>query len=105
MGKEIHISQIRDEDGFKLPGNMNVQFRNLQSGVEYLKNSADDITIELKGVSKKLGKHTTDLSEITNKVNEIDKSLKDLSKNVSANFIQISKTFDTIIDILKTPKK
>lgn len=102
MSKDVKVIDLIDEDGFRLPGNLNTQFRNLQGGVEYLKDSADNITLELKGVSKKLGKHTTDLSTITEKVNEIDKNLKDLSKVVSENFTKVGETFDTLIKVFES---
>ena len=105
MGKEVNIRDIIDSDGLKLPPNMTAQFRNLQSGVEYLKDSADNITVELKGVSKKLGVHTTDLSVITKKVNEIDYKVNELSKKVSDNFNHTSDAFKTIINILTATSK
>jgi phage-related minor tail protein len=103
MAKEAKIYDFEDVDGYKLPKNISTQFRGLQGGVEYLKTSADNITTELKGVSKKLSKNETDLSAITHKVNEIDKNLKDLSKLVGSNFENIGKTFEVLINAL-TPK-
>ena len=102
MSKDVKVIDLIDEDGLRFPGNLNTQFRNLQGGVEYLKDSADNITLELKGVSKKLSTHTTDLSEITKKVNEIDKNLKDLTKHTITNYTKIGDTFDRVIQILET---
>lgn len=102
MAKDVKVIDLIDEDGYRMPGNLNTQSRNLQGGVEYLKDSADNITVELKTVSKKLGKHTTDLFEITKKVNEIDKNINELAKAVGENFSEISKMFDIVIPIVKS---
>lgn len=101
MGREVHIGDVVDGDGFKFPKNMNTQFRNLQTGVEYLKDSADNITVELKSVGIKLNKHTTDLSDVTAKVNEIDKNLRELSKTISVNFNKTSQAFLALTDIIR----
>jgi len=39
------ILPLKDEEGNYLPKNMRRQFRNVQSGVEYLKIAADDIPL------------------------------------------------------------
>jgi hypothetical protein len=42
------ILPLKDEEGNYLPKNMSTQFRNVQSGIEYLKIAAEDSTNELK---------------------------------------------------------
>lgn len=99
------VIPIIDETGNKLPKNMSKQFRDVQSGIEYLKDAADNITVELKGVTNKLDANTTDLSKISTKVNEIDSNLKKLTKTVGKNFKVISNNFTDVIKLIIEDRK
>lgn len=98
--KEIKLHHLEDADGHKLPPNMSAQFRGLQGGVEYLKDAADNITTELKGVSKKLSKNTTDLSSISAKVNEIERRQIEHMNITKDSFDNLHKIMYKIIDVI-----
>lgn len=102
MGKEIPLHDIVDAEGFRLPKNMSTQFRQVQTGIEYLKGSADNITVELKGVNNKLKANTTDLSEITKKVNSIDNTLKKHLQETKKSFRSLEKTNGALLDLMQT---
>lgn len=99
--KEAKIIPLQDEDGNKLPKNMSKQFRDVQTGIEYLKDAADNISTELKGVNHKLGANTTDLGLITKKVNSIDSNLKNHMKQTKKAFESTEKTTQAILDLIK----
>lgn len=112
MTTDAKIIPLTDEEGFKLPKNMSKQFRDVQSGIEYLKMSADDVVVELKGVNHKLANNTTDLKEITAKVNEIDKRITVLDKKVvhlakvsQKNFESVGTALTGLTDLLKSIAK
>lgn len=92
-----------DETGMKLPKNTSEKFRKVQGGIEYLKHDTEEILIELKTVGKKLNHHTTELSLITSKVNEIEstqkKHLKQTSE-LSKQLQEIKKTTSEIFRII-----
>lgn len=100
METKAKIIPLIDEDGNKLPKNMQTQFRNVQSGIEYLKESADDITVELKGVNKKLAINTTDLGLITKKVTEIEKRQVEHMKITKKSFDRVEKLTQTMLEIV-----
>jgi septal ring factor EnvC (AmiA/AmiB activator) len=98
-----------DETGMKLPKNMSEQFRRVQGGIEYLKQDTEDILVELKTVGKKLYNHTTDLSLITSKVNQIESTQKkhlkqtvDLSKQLQEIKKTTSEIFESFLLILES---
>jgi hypothetical protein len=95
------ILPLKDEEGNFLPKNMSRQFRDVQSGIEFLKDAADSITIELKGVNHKLGSNTTDLGVITKKVNDIDKKLNMHMKQTKAAFKKSEQTTQALLDLIK----
>jgi predicted nucleic acid-binding Zn-ribbon protein len=98
--REFKIKPIVDEEGKKLPKNMTEQFRKVQSGIEYLKMSADDVVVELKGVNHKLKDNTTDIKLISKKVNEIDNRLSDHIRNSQKESKLVQKKFDEIQKVL-----
>lgn len=98
------VIPLVDESGDRLPKNVSRQFRDVQSGIEYLKDSSDTIRTELKGVSHKLNNNTTDLATISKKVNEIDADVKELTKTVGESFGVISKSLDGIIKAITKRK-
>lgn len=100
MNKSAKIYELEDEDGYRLPKNVTSQFREVQGGIEHLKHAADTITDNLKGVNKKLGKNTTDLSLITDKVNSIDNTLKTHMKNTAASLDNIQDVNKAVLSIL-----
>lgn len=101
MNKAAKIYELEDADGFKLPKNVSTQFREVQGGIEHLKNAADTIADSLTGVDKKLSKNTTDLSLITDKVNSIDISLKKHMKNTGESLKNIHELNTTILSLLE----
>lgn len=83
---KIKVLPLIDEEGSKLPKNMAQQFRNVQSNLEHLKFYHEDLIVEMKGVNSKLKTNTTDLKLVVEKVNEIDKNLKNHIKSTSDSF-------------------
>lgn len=94
------VIPLIDEDGYKLPKNMSKQFRDVQGGIEYLKNAADDITIELKGVNHKLSSNTANLSEVIKKVNSIEINLKNHMKQTQKAFKSSEKTTQAMLTLV-----
>ena len=95
------IFELEDVNGHKLPPNISQQFRGVQSGIEYLKDAADNINSELKGVNNKLGSNTTDLKAITEKVNSIEKKLTNHMKSTKLAFENSEKTTKAILGLLE----
>lgn len=79
-----------------LPRNMNQQFRDVQAGIEHLKDSAETIITELK-----LKASTTDIKEIIQKVNTIDASLKKHIKTANSNFKSIKKGNEAVYELMQ----
>jgi predicted nucleic acid-binding Zn-ribbon protein len=95
------IFEFEDINGHRLPQNISQQFRGVQSGIEYLKDAADEITTELKVVSTKLGSNTTDLKTITDKVNSIESKLTKHMKETQKAFKSSEKTTQSILNVLE----
>lgn len=100
MSTEAKIKPLYDEDGYKLPKNMSVQFRHVQGNLEYLKDAADNISVELKGVNKKLKKNTTNLTDITDKVNSIEKRQIEHMNITKKSIEQIEELNKTLVTVL-----
>ena len=94
------VIPLIDEEGYKLSKNMSKQFRNVQSGIEYLKDAADNISIELKGLNHKLSENTTDLGVITKKVNSIESKLTSHMKQTQLAFKNSEKTTQAVLDLI-----
>lgn len=101
MNKFAKIYDLEDEDGYKFPRNVSTQFREVQGGIEHLKIAAEVITEELKGVNNKLGKNTTDVSLITNKVNSIDSSLKKHMKQTAKSLDNLQDMNNALLNIMR----
>ncbi len=101
MNKVAKIYDLEDEDGYKLPKNVSTQFRGVQGGIEYLKNAADNINSELKGVSSKLNTNTQDIKLIVEAVNAIDNKLKSHMKATKKAFNNSEKTTQSILNLLE----
>lgn len=95
------VRPLYDESGYKLPKNMSQQFRDVQGGIEHLKDAADDIKQNLKKANKKLDSHTTDLSVITERINQIDNNLKVHMQNTEKSLNYIGNVLNRVIGILE----
>jgi predicted nucleic acid-binding Zn-ribbon protein len=101
MSKQVKIYELEDAEGYRLPPNISSQFRGVQGGIEYLKNAADNINTELKGVNHKLSNNTTDLRLIAEKVNSIEAKLTNHMKETQKAFVNSEKTTKSILKLLE----
>ena len=105
MKSSAKVVQLRDEEGDLLPPNMSKQFRAVQGGLEHLKGDAETIIIKLNKVGKTLGKNTTDLAKITEKVNSIETAQKEHIAITKLAIEQIRQLGVIVNDLAKTISK
>ena len=105
MKPNAKVVQLIDETGNPLPKNVAKQFREVQGGLEHLKVDAETIIIKLNKVGKTLGKNTTDLAKITEKVNSIERAQKEHIEITKSAIDQIKQLGGIVNELAKEISK